>query len=208
MASNKSLKTKAYNILKEKIVNCEYAPGSLLNEAKLAEELGLSRTPIREAISILEMQDFLRVVPKKGIVVADILLSDFVQIFQVRMTVEPTILKLVGPNIATEKLLEWKKVFTENSEMDQNFTDTAMHMFFIQCYRNTYITEMMEKVFDKNTRVILTSTENKKHLENARREHIEILDLLLNQDYDKAANQMYLHITNCRNAAFDFFYSK
>ena len=55
----KNLKVQAYNTLKNKIVTCEYAPGSMLNEAQLATELGFSRTPIREAISILEMEGFL-----------------------------------------------------------------------------------------------------------------------------------------------------
>ena len=92
----KNLKLQAYSILKKKIISCEYQPGSMLNEAQLAEELGFSRTPIREAISILEMEGFLCIVPKKGILVTDILLSDIVQIFQARMEIEPIALKLAG----------------------------------------------------------------------------------------------------------------
>ena len=74
-SEKQNLKLQAYRILKEKIVNCIYPPGSMLNEAQLATELGFSRTPTREAISILEMEGFLRIVPKKGILVSDILLS-------------------------------------------------------------------------------------------------------------------------------------
>lgn len=69
----KNLKVQAYNTLKNKIVTCEYAPGSMLNETQLATELGFSRTPIREAISILELEGFLSIVPKNGILVTDIL---------------------------------------------------------------------------------------------------------------------------------------
>ena len=60
--TKQNLKLQAYSILKEKIVNCEYSPGSMLNEAQLAAKLGFSRTPIREAISILEMEGFLHIV--------------------------------------------------------------------------------------------------------------------------------------------------
>ena len=109
--TKQNLKIQAYSILKEKIVSCEYRPGSMLNEAQLAAELGFSRTPIREAISILEMDGFLRIVPKKGILVTDILLGDIVQIFQARMEIEPIALKLAGPNIPQEELLAWKEVF-------------------------------------------------------------------------------------------------
>ena len=94
--TKQNLKLQAYSILKEKIVSCEYRPGSMLNEAQLAAELGFSRTPIREAISILEVDGFLHIVPKKGILVTDILLSDIVQIFQARMEIEPIILKQIG----------------------------------------------------------------------------------------------------------------
>ena len=52
------LKNYAYNILKERLISCTYAPGSILNEAHLTSELKLSRTPVREAVSRLETEGF------------------------------------------------------------------------------------------------------------------------------------------------------
>ena len=52
--AGKYLKDKAYEMIREKIVNCELAPGSVLNESELIEEIGASRTPIREALNKLE----------------------------------------------------------------------------------------------------------------------------------------------------------
>ena len=174
----KNLKIQAYSILKKKIVNCEYRPGSMLNEAQLAEELGFSRTPIREAISILEMEGFIRVVPKKGILVTDILLSDIVQIFQARMEIEPIALKLAGPRIPGEELLKWKGWFLSgDSSVEKGYEiDTAMHLGIIGYCGNSYIIDMMKTVFDKNTRVIVSSTENREHVREALKEHLEILD--------------------------------
>lgn len=207
--TKQNLKLQAYSILKEKIVNCEYSPGSMLNEAQLAAKLGFSRTPIREAISILEMEGFLHIVPKKGILVTDILLSDIVQIFQARMEIEPIALKLAGPNIPQEELLQWKENFqSEVLSIEHGYqTDTAMHLGIISHCNNSYIIDMMKKVFDKNTRIIVCSTQNKAHLQEARKEHIEILDCLLNQDLELAATKMRSHVAGCRNAAMDFFYS-
>ena len=54
--ANKDSKNHTYCILKERLVNCIYPPGTLLNEAQLAADLGASRTPVREAISRLEME--------------------------------------------------------------------------------------------------------------------------------------------------------
>lgn len=204
-----NLKLQAYAILKEKIVSCEYSPGSMLNEARLATELGFSRTPIREAISILEMEGFLHIVPKKGILVTDILLSDIVQIFQARMEIEPIALKLAGPNIPQEKLLMWRDLFLADvPSIEHGYqTDTAMHLGIISYCNNAYIIDMMKKVFDKNTRIIICSTQNKKHMQKAREEHLEILDKLLCQDFELAASKMRAHVAVCRNAAMDFFYS-
>ena len=67
--------------------------------------------------------------------------------------------------------------------------------------------DMMKTVFDKNTRVIVSSTENREHVREALKEHLEILDCLLEQDFEKAAVMMRTHVAGCRNAALDFFYS-
>jgi len=208
-SENKNLKIQAYSILKDKIVHCEYAPGSMMNEAQLASELGFSRTPIREAISILEMEGFLRIVPKKGILVTDILLGDIVQIFQARMEIEPIALKLAGPHIPEEKLKEWIHSFhSDTPSVEQSYQlDTAMHLGIISYCNNSYIIEMMQKVFDKNTRIIVSSTANKAHVQEAKKEHLEILNCLLAQDFELAATKMRSHVAGCRNAALDFFYT-
>lgn len=207
--AKQNLKLQAYTILKDKIITCEYAPGSMLNEAQLASELGFSRTPIREAISILEMEGFLTIVPKKGILVTDILLSDIVQIFQARMEIEPVTLKMGGPHMPREEIEEWIHTFeSEEPSVSQGYqTDTAMHLAIISHCNNCYIIDMMKKVFDKNMRVIICSAENKAHMQTARKEHLEILHCLMEENYDLAAVKMRSHVAGCRNAALDFFYS-
>ena len=106
------IKNFVYETIKEKIITCTYRPGSVLNETQLASEFGLSRTPIREATTLLESEGFLQIIAKKGILVTDILLSDVAQIFQVRMEIEPLALKLSAPNITRDEILHFKKLFT------------------------------------------------------------------------------------------------
>ena len=64
--SNHNFKNQAYMIIKERLINCIYEPGSFLNEAQLAADLGCSRTPVREAISRLEFDNLVTVVPKRA----------------------------------------------------------------------------------------------------------------------------------------------
>ncbi|MFR1039015.1 MAG: GntR family transcriptional regulator [Clostridium sp.] len=60
-----NLKNKAYQIIKERIMSCDYKPNTFLNEADLIEEIDASRTPIREALNKLEQEGFVQIIPKK-----------------------------------------------------------------------------------------------------------------------------------------------
>lgn len=204
-----NLKSIAYHVLKERLIHCHYVPGSILKESELAEELKISRTPVREAISLLEIEGYLVIVPKKGILVTDITLNDVMQIFQVRMAIEPLTLKMAGPNLRVEELMDWLKKFqtATSTDIQNSFElDTQMHLFLIEHCHNKYIIDMMKTVFDKNTRIIISSKHNIAHVKDARQEHCEILTSLVNQDFELAADQMGKHLANCRKAAIDYFY--
>ena len=60
-----NLKNKAYQLIKERIMTCEYGPNSFLNEADLIQEIDASRTPIREALNKLEQEGLVQIIPKK-----------------------------------------------------------------------------------------------------------------------------------------------
>ena len=205
------LKNYAYNILKERLINCTYAPGSILNEAHLTSEMKLSRTPVREAVSRLETEGFVKVIPKKGIHVTDILLSDVLQIFQIRTEFEPTILRLSASRLPKDELLYFIQRFEnpdpDDTVMDRIRLDTAMHLFIIEHCGNRYIIDMMHRIFDENTRVIISSKQNQVQIHDARLEHLDILNSLLDKDTERAIALMQSHIENCRKAALDYFCS-
>ena len=87
-----NLKTLAYNTIRNKIVTCQYAPGTFLNEEQLTTELSLSRTPVRDALGRLEQEGLLEIRPKCGILVRPLTLNDIDMTFEVRMLYEPYIL--------------------------------------------------------------------------------------------------------------------
>ena len=207
--ANKDLKNHTYCILKERLVNCIYPPGTLLNEAQLAADLGASRTPVREAISRLEMEGFVKIVPKKGIYVTDISLNDVLQIFQTRIEIEPIAVRLAAPHLPREELLAFCGKFKgEAPDIQNGFRlDTAMHLFIIEHCGNRYIIDMMHRIFDENTRVIISSKQNQVQIHDARLEHLDILNSLLDKDTERAIALMQSHIENCRKAALDYFCS-
>ena len=207
--ANKDLKNHTYCILKERLVNCIYPPGTLLNEAQLAADLGASRTPVREAISRLEMEGFVKIMPKKGIYVTDISLNDVLQIFQTRIEIEPIAVRLAAPHLPSEELLAFCGKFKgEAPDIQNGFRlDTAMHLFIIEHCGNRYIIDMMHRIFDENTRVIISSKQNQVQIHDARLEHLDILNSLLDKDTERAIALMQSHIENCRKAALDYFCS-
>lgn len=207
--ANKDLKNHTYCILKERLVNCIYPPGTLLNEAQLAADLGASRTPVREAISRLEMEGFVKIMPKKGIYVTDISLNDVLQIFQTRIEIEPIAVRLAAPHLPREELLAFCDKFKgEAPDIQNGFRlDTAMHLFIIEHCGNRYIIDMMHRIFDENTRVIISSKQNQVQIHDARLEHLDILNSLLDKDTERAIALMQSHIENCRKAALDYFCS-
>ena len=94
-----SLKDKAYSIIKERILTGKYESGIMLNEVALSEELGISRTPIREALNDLEHEMLVKVLPKKGTQVCGIDFEVVRDLFQVRILIEPFIIQQYGPLI-------------------------------------------------------------------------------------------------------------
>ena len=99
LPKNASNKLKAYTLIKEAIINRRYAPGQFLSENELAEDLEISRTPIREALQTLEVEGFLSLVPNRGAQVASISSKDVEEIFELRMLCEQlAAAKLVANN--------------------------------------------------------------------------------------------------------------
>lgn len=204
-----SLKETTYQLLKEKIIDCIYPPGTIINEVQLANELQLSRTPIREAISKLELDGFVKVLPKKGIYVTDITLNDVIQVFQTRVEIEPIALHLAASRLPMEELVSFCQKFNEPvADIQNSFRlDTAMHLFIIEHCGNKYIIDMMRRVFEENTRIIISSKQNQTKVHDAKEEHLEILNLLIDGKYTEAEKKMREHIVACRKYALDFFYN-
>ncbi len=208
--SSNDKKNYLYLTLKEKLITCVYPPGSLLNEVQLAQEYGVSRTPVREAIGRLENDGYIKVLPKKGIYVTEISISDVMQIFQARLELEPVALKLAAPYLNREEINMFKERLNDDtlSLSDSLRLDTAMHLFIIEHCGNRYIIEIMRKVFDDSTRIVIASKQNQVKIHNAKKEHTQILDSLLNKDdINLTAELMRAHIETCKRTSLDYFYS-
>ena len=108
------LRDVVFNTLRQAILRGEMEPGERLMEIQLAQQLGVSRTPIREAIRKLELEGLVIMIPRKGAEVAHITEKDMKDVLEVRSTLEELVVELAIKNVTDEKIEELKcanKVF-------------------------------------------------------------------------------------------------
>lgn len=205
--SKDSLKEKAYQLIKSKIISCEYKPSTFLNETELMEEVGASRTPIREALNKLEQENLVRIVSKKGIKVSELMVQDIRDVYQVRALIEPHIIRVWGKDISKEQLAKYKvdcqNARTNIGNSEKYFLDDALHTMIIDVCQNAYLTQMMSHLHDQNLRIRVIAGYTSKRLEKSIDEHIVVTDCLLADDYDGAEQAMIVHLENGKKAAFD-----
>jgi DNA-binding GntR family transcriptional regulator len=109
----------AYRILKEKIVSLELPPASLLNEADLMTELDLGRTPIREALQRLALENLVVILPRRGTIVADLNMSDLQKIFEIRLELEAYAVRLAAERATPAQIVEMELLFANCDEFIQ-----------------------------------------------------------------------------------------
>ena len=206
-----NLKTLAYIKIREKIVTCEYAPGSNLNEEMLTSVLGLSRTPVRDALSRLEQEGLVEIRPKKGITVTPLTLGDINMIFELRMLYEPYIILTCGHLIPRDSLQKYLKIFETPPEggfrsMEASLRSYALdeefHAMIMDACPNVYIRRGYEQIRTQNERFRhMTGTAYEKRLETSYLEHLAILKACIAGDYEGAAEEMRKHIQASKEAA-------
>ena len=94
-----TLSEQAYRVIKEKIVYCEWKFGEEIDQRMLAKELGFnSITPVREALILLQNEKLVNIIPRKGMLVSDVSISDVLENYQLREIIEPTVFDVTALN--------------------------------------------------------------------------------------------------------------
>nr|WP_319487186.1 GntR family transcriptional regulator [uncultured Caproiciproducens sp.] len=208
---SKSLKEKAYNIIKSKIVSCEYPPNSFLNENFLQEEIGVSRTPIRDAIGRLEQESLVKIIPKKGIIVTELSINEINMIYETRMLIEPFAIEKYGNKVDKSILISIRELFTQEYTMDNierlYEIDDRAHRIFITATQNKYIIQIYDNIQVQNNRIRILSGRKESRLSQSTQEHIKIIDAVLADNYEEAAGLIKTHLQVAKNAAFSLVLS-
>ena len=200
-----SLKERAYRMIRERIIDCTLPPGTLINEKDLIAEIGVSRTPIREALNRLEHENLVRIVLQRGVFVTELTLKNIEDLCEIRELVEPYFARTASINADEAALKEYEGFFSHALDYDYEKviqTDRAFHRYVASFSDNDYLIQMMKNVYAQNERLRMLSCRLPSRVTAAAEEHLAIIRAMLKRDADAASEAMKLHMVNSRTTAF------
>ncbi len=190
-------KQKAYEYLKKQIVRGELLPGAIISEKELISELGISRTPIREAIQRLAEERLLVVMPSRGTIVSYISVDDIRQIYEARKLIEPFLTRQAAKHADEQRMMEFRRIFEEQMEYqpEDNDWDCEFHLYLAECSGNQFLRKQIEELMTQSMRIRMLSNEKKSQsFEQAKMEHLAIIDAILDKNPDAAAEAILNHL--------------
>jgi GntR family transcriptional regulator, rspAB operon transcriptional repressor len=197
-----TLANKAYEDLKSLIQNGTYLPGDFLTEGELARRLRMSKTPVRTALTRLEMDGFVTVSPQQGIVVRESSIQEILDLFDIRVALETFVVRRLAGNLTppqTARLrtnldAQGKAVKDHDSETATRL-DTEFHLLLCEFLGNREISQTMERLRGKLHRIILEiQHKTPERIMDGWREHESIAEAVNQGRGDQAAQRVIQHL--------------
>lgn len=204
--SNELLSTKVINAVRDAIVSGELAPGTKTSETQIATILGVSRTPVREALRQLNAQGFVTLVKNSGVIIADFTLEDTMGILQVRGVLEGLAARLAATNITHEQIAHLESVHhliykidkSTSAECGEEFmlADRSFHDYIIQVSGNFHIQQINDSLKGRLMRLhtLLIDLSNGEILDQVKEHHGEILTAIAKRQGEKAERLSRMHM--------------
>lgn len=204
--SGGSLYQSVFEALERAILNGTLKSGESLAENKLSEQLGVSRTPVREALRQLELEGLVRSVPNKGAVVIGVTRQDIEDCYLIRMRVEDLAVRRAAENILPEELeqlselLSLQKLYAERLNFEKlSELDGAFHEQIYHASRSRQLEHLLTGLHHYVRHARSVSFKQSGRALKALEEHRDILKALTEHDPEAAAGFMVEHIANARD---------
>jgi DNA-binding GntR family transcriptional regulator len=192
---------RAYAELRERIVTLRLAPGTVLREDELMSELAIGRTPLREAVKRLALENLVAVQPRSGTYVTSVDAADIVHISEVRAELEAQAAELAARRMdgelrgRAEALLERVRTLDRAADADALMAlDEAIHRLAWEGSRNPYLIETLERYFVLSLRVWYVVLDRVPGLSHAVHDQVHLLEALLARDANRAQRLMREHV--------------
>lgn len=201
IARPKLLVDEVIRAIRGMIVEGRVLPGERLSENALANELGVSTTPVREAIALLRKEGLVTVQPQSGTYVFELQPGELEQLCELRFALEPAAIQLAlddpQSGLAASLATIVKKMETAHSEsrvQDYLALDTEFHETIIAAANNPYITSAYALISAKMAALRNRLGRDPHHMKKSKREHIEIANAIRERDLSKATRVLVSHI--------------
>ena len=185
-------------------------PGTRIMEVDIAEEMGVSRTPIREAIRKLEKEGFVSIEPRKGVYAAEMSVHDMVEALEVRETLEGQAAELAAKRITDEEmeqLMECSESFNKavSDEDSENMIkyDTLFHHLIVEASGNKVLVDLVSKLQEVVLRFRYLYFSDFRRSAQMPAEHELIVDAIRSGDHQKAKEAATIHIDRLKELVIE-----
>jgi len=207
-----NLEDQVYKIIKDKIIWHEIKMGGRIIDKKLAEELGVSRSMIRQVLTILAKEELLTMVPRNGFYVKEITRKEIGEIYNIRKILEGYATEVAVPKISSRDIAEVEEVFDKakrDLEKDEvkSFieADVMLHKILVDNCGNECLIKIINKNNDKYAFYRIVDLKRLKRAKESYFEHYEIWEAVKKKDIKLSADLMVKHIENAKNIIFNNF---
>jgi GntR family transcriptional regulator, rspAB operon transcriptional repressor len=202
-----SLRDQAYEVIKNRIITCQFQPGECINEASVSALLGFGRTPVHQAIDRLMLEEMVDVIPRKGVIVKPVILHDVMQMIEVRMVNETQCARLAAVRAGDDHLKEMSTVLGKAAraidkrdihslmELDREF-----HRLIASASKNHELAEIIRRLNERSLRFWFISLTTSDHHQNFQRQHEMLFEAIRAHDADAAEDAMRAHIAAFRKS--------
>lgn len=197
------LRDVVFNTLRQQILTGELKPGERLMEIHLANKLGVSRTPIREAIRKLELEGLVIMIPRRGAEVAQITWKNLKDVLEVRRALDVLAIELSCDRITKEELLELQAACKNFEEATKTAdvrevaeADVKFHDIIVKSTRNDRLIQLVNNLSEQMYRYRFEYLKDTSSHEALVNEHNKILQSIINKDVKSAVEGVKIHVDN------------
>ncbi len=201
------LRDVVFRTLRQSILTGELKPGERLMEIHLADKLGVSRTPIREAIRQLELEGLVVMLPRRGAQVAHITEKSMSDVLEVRLALDELAVKLACERITDEEIeclreacLKFEEAVDSADIRNITSADVAFHDIIFKASRNKRLVQMVNNLAEQMYRYRFEYIKDDSGWQSLITEHRMITDAIAMRDPELSARAIHVHIKNQENS--------
>ncbi len=201
-----SLTSKVYAHIREDIIEGRYAKGDFLVETKLADELDVSRTPIREALKQLELEDLVVSIPNRGVMVQGMTVQDVDDVFTVRHLLEGQAAYWAAERIdevnlsRLTEIMELMEMYTRKNDVSNLARlDTEFHDVIFSASNSRILRHILTSLHRNTRQVRMSSLNSPERPSHSLSEHRAIFDAIEHHRAEEAKSAMESHVSNAHS---------